>query len=280
MGGKNRDSSSGRPANNSFRTKNKYTDTPAPAESEREEYGEDLIIGRNAVTEALRSNREIDTLFVAKGDRSGSIGVIIGKASDRGVVVKEVDRRKLDAMCGGSNHQGVAARAAVHTYATLDDILNAAKDKGEDPFVVVCDEIEDPHNLGAIIRTADACGAHGIIIPKRRGVSLTYAVGKVSAGAVEYVPVARVPNLPSVLDELKGKGFWIYGADMDGTAWDKQDYSGAVALVVGSEGRGISRLVKEKCDFIISLPMKGRINSLNASVAAGILMYEVIRKKG
>ncbi len=246
---------------------------------EDENGGQELIIGRNAVTEAVKSDREIDTLFVASGDRSGSIGIIIGKAREKGIVIKEVDRRKLDAMCGGGNHQGVAARAAAHKYAEIEDILALAREKGEDPFVIICDEIEDPHNLGAIIRTADACGAHGVIIPKRRGVSLTYAVGKVSAGAVEYVPVARVTNLPAAIEELKEKGFWIYGANMDGTPWDKQDYSGAVALVIGSEGRGISRLVKEKCDFIVSLPMKGKINSLNASVAAGILMYEVIKHR-
>ena len=239
----------------------------------------DLIIGRNAVTEALRSGREIDTVFVAKGDRSGSIGMILSKAGENGAVIKEVDRRKLDAMCGGSNHQGVAARAAAHTYADIEDMISAANEKGEAPFIVICDEIEDPHNLGAIIRTADACGAHGVVIPKRRGVSLTYAVGKASAGAVEYVPVARVPNIAAALEKLKANGFWVYGADMDGTPWDRQDYSGAGALVIGSEGRGISRLVKEKCDFIVSLPMKGKINSLNASVAAGVLMYEVIKHR-
>jgi 23S rRNA (guanosine2251-2'-O)-methyltransferase len=237
----------------------------------------DLIIGRNAVTEALRSGREIDTVFVAKGDRSGSIGMILSKAGENGAVIKEVDRRKLDAMCGGSNHQGVAARAAAHTYADIEDMISAANEKGEAPFIVICDEIEDPHNLGAIIRSADACGAHGVIIPKRRGVSLTYAVGKVSAGAVEYMPVARVPNLAQTIDELKEQGLWVYGADMDGERWDKVKYDGAVALVIGSEGRGISRLVREKCDFIVSLPMRGRINSLNASVAAGILMYEIIK---
>lgn len=237
----------------------------------------ELLIGRNAVMEAVKSGRVIDSLLVAKGDRSGSIGVIMGLCRDKGIVIKEVDRRKLDAMCGGANHQGVAAKVAAHAYADVEDIFKAAEEKGEKPFIIVCDELEDPHNLGAIIRTADACGAHGIIIPKRHGVSLTYAVGKASAGAVEYVPVARVPNLPSVLDELKERGVWIYGADMDGTPWDKQDYSGAVALVVGSEGRGISRLVKEKCDFIVSLPMKGKINSLNAGVAAGILMYEIMK---
>lgn len=246
-------------------------------ETTAENRGEDLLIGRNAVSEAIKSGREIDTLFVAKGDRSGSIGPIIGKAKQNGTVVKKVDRRKLDAMCGGGNHQGVAARVAAHEYSDVDDMLAAAQQRGEPPFLIICDEIEDPHNLGAIIRSADACGAHGVIIPKRRGVSLTYAVGKVSAGAVEYVPVARVPNLAQTIDELKTKGLWIYGADMDGERWDKVRYDGPVALVIGSEGRGISRLVRDKCDFIVSLPMRGRINSLNASVAAGILMYEVIK---
>lgn len=240
---------------------------------------EGIIIGRNAVAEALKSGREIDSLLVAKGERSGSIGKLIGQCRERGVVVKEVDGRKLDKLCGGANHQGVAAYAAVMEYSTVDDMLALAQSRGEDPFIIICDEIEDPHNLGAIIRTADACGAHGVVIPKRHGVSLTYAVGKVSAGAVEYVPVARVPNLASELDRLKKLGFWVYGADMGGTSWKEQDYSGSVALVIGSEGRGISRLVKEKCDFIVSLPMKGQINSLNASVAAGILMYEVVRNR-
>lgn len=238
-----------------------------------------LIIGRNAVAEALKSGRAIDSLMVAKGERGGSVGKIIAQCRDKGIVVKETDRRKLDKICEGENHQGVAAWAAVHEYSSVEDILKNAESKNEKPFVIICDEIEDPHNLGAIIRTADACGAHGIIIPKRRGVALTYAVGKVSAGAVEYVPVARVANLPSVIEELKEKGFWVYGADMDGTSWDKQDYSGSVALIVGSEGKGISRLVKEKCDFIVSLPMKGKINSLNASVAAGILMYEIAKHR-
>lgn len=239
----------------------------------------DLVVGRNTVLEALKSGRELDTVFVARGERSGSIGPIISKAREKGIVVKEVDKRKLDAMCGNSNHQGIAARAAAHKYAEVEDMLNLAKEKNEEPFVVICDEIEDPHNLGAIIRSADACGVHGVIIPKRRGVSLTYVVGKVSAGALEYVPVARVSNLAQTIDELKTKGFWIYGADMDGKRWDEQDYSGAVALVIGSEGKGISRLIKEKCDFIVSLPMRGKINSLNASVAAGILMYEVIKHR-
>ena len=240
---------------------------------------EDLIIGRNAVSEALRSGRAIDTLMVARGERNGSIGRIIAECRDNGVVVKEVDRKKLDLMCGGAVHQGIAAYAASHEYASIDDIFALAEERGEKPFIIICDELEDPHNLGAVIRTAEATGAHGIIIPKRRNASLSYVVGKASAGAVEYVPVARVANIAQTIDELKEKGIWFYAADMDGEDWCSVNYDGGVGLVIGSEGRGISRLVKEKCDFIVSMPMKGRINSLNASVAAGILMYEVARQR-
>lgn len=240
---------------------------------------EDLIIGRNAVSEALRSGRAIDTLMVARGERNGSIGRIISECRDNGVVVKEVDRKKLDLMCGGAVHQGIAAYAASHEYASIDDIFALAEERGEKPFIIICDELEDPHNLGAVIRTAEATGAHGIIIPKRRNASLSYVVGKASAGAVEYVPVARVANIAQTIDELKEKGIWFYAADMDGEDWCSVNYDGGVGLVIGSEGRGISRLVKEKCDFIVSMPMKGRINSLNASVAAGVLMYEVARQR-
>lgn len=240
---------------------------------------EDLIIGRNAVSEALRSGRAIDTLMVARGERNGSIGRIIAECRDNGVVVKEVDRKKLDLMCGGAVHQGIAAYAASHEYASIDDIFALAEERGEKPFIIICDELEDPHNLGAVIRTAEATGAHGIIIPKRRNASLSYVVGKASAGAVEYVPVARVSNIAQTIDELKEKGIWFYAADMDGEDWCSVNYDGGVGLVIGSEGRGISRLVKEKCDFIVSMPMKGRINSLNASVAAGVLMYEVARQR-
>ncbi|MGN1419545.1 MAG: 23S rRNA (guanosine(2251)-2'-O)-methyltransferase RlmB [Acutalibacteraceae bacterium] len=239
----------------------------------------ELIIGRNAVSEALKNGRTLNTLFVAKGERNGSIGKIIALCKEREIVIKEVDRKKLDFMCGQGNHQGVAAYAAAHEYAEIEDIFALAESRNEPPFIIICDEIEDPHNLGAIIRTAEAAGAHGIIIPKRRGASLTWAVGKASAGAIEYMPVARVGNLASTIDELKEKGIWVYSADMDGKPWCETDFSGAVALVIGSEGRGVSRLIREKSDFIVSLPMKGKINSLNASVAAGILMYEVARQR-
>ena len=239
----------------------------------------DLIIGRNAVSEALRSERLIDTLLVARGERNGSIGRIIAECKDKGIVVKEVDKKKLDFMCGQGNHQGVAAYAAAHKYAEVEDIFALAEERGEEPFIIICDEIEDPHNLGAIIRTAETTGVHGIIIPKRRNASLSYAVGKTSAGAIEYVPVARVGNLASTIDDLKKRGLWVYTADMDGSNWCETDFSGGVALIVGSEGNGVSRLIKEKSDFVVSLPMRGRITSLNASVAAGILMYEVARQR-
>lgn len=239
----------------------------------------ELIIGRNAVLEALKSGRAIDSLLVAKGERGGSVGRILAECRDKGVVIKEVDRKKLDFMTNSANHQGVAAYAAVHEYAEVDDIFAKAQSKGEEPFIIICDGVEDPHNLGAIIRSADAAGAHGVIIPKRRNASLSYIVGKTSAGAVEYVPVARVANLASTMEELKKRGVWIYGADMDGVGWTRSDLTGAVALVIGSEGKGLGRLVKEKCDHILSLPMLGEVNSLNASVAAGILMYETVRQR-
>ncbi len=248
-------------------------------ERENDRQNTDLIIGRNAVSEALRSERAIDTLLVVKGERNGSVGRIIAECREKKIVIKEVDKKKLDFMCGQGNHQGVAAYAAAHEYAEVEDILALAAERGEDPFIIICDGIEDPHNLGAIIRTAETSGAHGIIIPKRRNASLTWAVGKASAGAVEYMPVARVGNLATLIDELKEKGIWVYSADMDGQNWCETDYSGGVALIVGSEGNGVSRLIREKSDFIVSLPMRGKITSLNASVAAGILMYEVSRQR-
>ena len=237
----------------------------------------DLVIGRNAVSESLRSGRLMDKVLVAKGNRSGSIGKIIAICREKHIVVKEVDSKKLDFMCGNMNHQGVIAIAAACEYSTLDDIFALAEQRDEKPFIVICDEIEDPHNLGAIIRTAECAGAHGVVIPKRHGAGLTSIVGKTSAGAIEHIPVARVGNITSALEALKERGVWIYGADMNGEDYRKTDFSGAVGLVVGSEGAGIGRLVKDNCDFLVSIPMSGRISSLNASVAAGILMYEVAR---
>ncbi len=247
---------------------------------DNKKHNDDVIFGRNPVSEAIRSSRSIDKILVARGHRNGAIVGILAKADKKGIPIKEVDIKKLDFLCAGENHQGIAAFAAVKEYSSVEDILESAQQKGEKPFVIVLDEIEDPHNLGAIIRTAECVGAHGVIIPKRRSAALSYAVGKASAGAVEYVPVARVTNIASTLDKLKKLGLWVYGADMNGTAYSKCNFEGAVALVIGNEGRGIGRLVREKCDEIVSLPMKGKINSLNASVAAGVLMYAVSSSRG
>lgn len=243
------------------------------------EKGKDIIAGRNPVTEALRSGRAIESLLIAKGELNGSVRVIAAKAKAMQIPVKETDRRKLDMMCGGAVHQGVVALAAIKEYSSVEDIFALAESRNEPPFIIVLDEIEDAHNLGAIIRTAECAGAHGVIIPKRRSAGLSYAVGKTSAGAYEYMPVARVTNIASTLDELKEKGLWIYGADMDGSVYAENNLKGAAALVIGSEGKGIGKLVREKCDVILSLPMRGKINSLNASVAAGILMYEFTRQR-
>ena len=243
------------------------------------EPGDDIIAGRNSVNEALRSGRTIDSIYIARGNRTGAISALISKAKEKGITIKEADSKKLDFMCGHANHQGVVAVAAVKEYATVEDIFDLAKERNEQPFIIIADELEDPHNLGAILRTAECSGAHGVIVPRRRAVGLTYAVGKASAGAVEYVPVARVTNIVATIEELKERGVWIYAADMEGQNWCTVDYKGPTAIVIGSEGFGVSRLVKEKSDFVISLPMMGKINSLNASVACGILCYEVARQR-
>ena len=254
--------------------------TDSEESGEQREKHSDLITGRNAVTEALKSGRPIESLLVARStDSSGrSFGQIIAMAREMNITVKEVSPAKLDAMCGGS-HQGIAALTAVHEYSSVDDIFALAESRGEAPFVILCDGIEDPHNLGAIIRTAEAAGAHGVIIPKRRAVGLTWAVGKASAGALEYTPVARVANLSACIEDLKKRGLWIYCADMDGQTWCNGDLTGAVGLVIGGEDSGVSRLVREKCDGVLSLPMKGSINSLNASVACAIVIYEITRQR-
>ncbi len=238
---------------------------------------EDVIAGRNPVIELLKSEKEVEGIYIEKGEMKGSIVRIIAMAKERKIPIKEVNGLKLDSLTSHANHQGVAAITAAYSYSSVEEIISSAGE--EAPFIIIADEIEDPHNLGAIIRTAEAAGAHGIIIPKRRGVGLTAIVAKTSAGAAQYLPVARVSNLASTIDDLKKKGLWVYAADMDGEPWCSVDYSGGVALVVGSEGSGVSRLIKEKCDFIVSLPMKGKINSLNASVAAGIVMYEISRQR-
>lgn len=248
-------------------------------EEKRGHSSQDMIVGRNAVREALRASRPIERILVARGQRNSSLGELVAQAKDRGIVVKEEDPQKLDLLCHGASHQGIAALAAAHGYAQIEDMLDLAEARGEPPFLIVADELNDPHNLGAILRTAECAGAHGVIIPKRRSVGLTYTVGKASAGALEYVPVARVANVAAALEDLKQRGLWIYGADMEGVSWCQADLKGPAALVIGGEGTGIGRLVKEKCDFILSLPMRGKINSLNASVAAGILMYEFTRQR-
>ena len=248
-------------------------------QNDDEKTSKDLIIGRNPVSEALSSKREIESVLVAKGNKNGSVIGIIAKAKDRGIPIKEIDQKKLDYMTAHANHQGIAAVAAAYAYSSIDGIFMSAEERNEDPFIIILDEIADPHNLGAIIRTAECCGAHGVIIKKRNSAGLTFTVDKSSAGALEYVKVARVNNISAAIDELKDRGLWIYGADMNGTDYRETDFSGKIALVIGNEGKGISRLVRERCDFIVSLPLKGRIKSLNASVAAGILMYKATEKR-
>ncbi|MBE6990680.1 MAG: 23S rRNA (guanosine(2251)-2'-O)-methyltransferase RlmB [Ruminococcaceae bacterium] len=239
-----------------------------------------IIEGRNAVIEALRTGTAIDKIYLARGDTDKTLGHIASRAREAGVVVVEADRRKLDAMSRTHAHQGVIALAAVREYVSVQSILDAAAEKGEPPLIVVCDEISDPHNLGAILRTAECAGAHGVIIPKRRSAGLTAVVAKTSAGAVSYVPVARVANLSATLQELKKQGVWVFGTAADGTTslYDA-DLRGPAAIVIGSEGDGMSRLVAENCDFLVSIPMRGRISSLNASAAAAILLYEAVRRR-
>ena len=249
-------------------------------DNKQQKYSADeLLIGRNPIAEALSSGRSVIKIMVAKGAAAGPAVEIIAKAKKAGVPVQEVERRKLDYMTSGAAHQGVAALCAVKEYSTVEDILKLAESRNEAPFIIILDEIEDPHNLGAIIRSAECAGAHGVIVKKRRSAGLTYTAYKASAGALEYLPVARVTNIADTIDELKGRNIWVYGADMNGEDYLKTDFSGGVALVIGNEGKGISRLVREKCDVIVSLPLRGRINSLNASVAAGILMYKIAEKR-
>ncbi len=241
------------------------------------EMPQNMICGRNPVIEALKSGANLDTVYI--DGNGGSLSVIRRLAKENGVVVKDADDKKLSRLSGGASHQGVVAEGACGEYVTVEDILAVSKKKGTKPFIIICDEIEDPHNLGAIIRTAETSGADGVIIPKRRSASLNATVFKTSAGAASYVPVARVSNLASCIDTLKDNGVWIYGTDASGTDYSETDFTGGVALVIGSEGFGMSKLIQKKCDFMIKLPMLGKINSLNASVAAGIFMYEVLRQR-
>ena len=249
-------------------------------ERREREADENLLEGRNAVTEALRAGRTIDKLYIASGETDKALARLAAMARQAGAAVVECDRRKLDQMSQTGAHQGVIAQAAVHDYCTVDEMLALAKERGEAPLLVLCDELTDPHNLGAILRTAECAGAHGVIIPKRRSVGLTAVVGKASAGAVEYMPVARVANLTQTIEALKKQGVWVFGtaADAD-TALYGADLKGPAAIVIGSEGEGMSRLVAESCDFRVSIPMKGRISSLNASAAAAILLYEAVRQR-
>ena len=263
---------------------------PAPREARRPAYEADpsaeeaaadgLIEGRNAVTEALRAGTAIDKIYVARGDTDRTLSQIVALAKGAGIVVADADHRKLDAMSRTHAHQGVIAVAAVRAYASVEDIFAAAAEKGEKPLIVVCDELSDPHNLGAVIRTAECAGPHGVIIPKRRSAGLTAVVAKTSAGAVSYLPVARVSNIPALLKDLQKQGVWVFGTAADGnTALYDADLKGPAAIVIGSEGDGMSRLVAEGCDFLVSIPMKGRISSLNASAAAAILLYEAVRQR-
>ena len=237
-----------------------------------------LIVGRNPVMEALKSGKALDTIYVNE-NAGGSIGAITRIARERGIVIKNVSDQKLTQMCGGASHQGIIASGACAEYVSVEDILAISKKKGTAPFIIICDEIEDSHNLGAIIRTAEAAGADGIIIPKRRSASLNATVFKTSAGAASWLPVARVANLGAAIDELKKNGIWIYGTDASGENYSDTSFTGPIGLVIGSEGFGMGRLIRDKCDFLVKLPMYGKITSLNASVAAGIFMYEAVRQR-
>ena len=242
-------------------------------------YEENTIIGRNAVLEAFRAGKTVDKLFVLDGCQDGPVKSILRESRKQSTLVKYVSKEKLDSLSEHGKHQGVVAITAACDYAEMEDLFAAAQAKGEDPFFILCDEIEDPHNLGAIIRTANLTGAHGVIIPKRRAVGLTGTVAKVSAGAVNYTPVVRVTNMARTIDELKERGMWFVCGDMDGELMYRQNLTGPIGLVIGNEGNGVSRLVREKCDYIASIPMKGDIDSLNASVAAGVLAFEIVRQR-
>ena len=240
---------------------------------------ENILFGRNSVLEVLKSGRDVEKILVQKGQMEGSIKKIMADAKQRGIVVQEVEKTKLDDMCNMEKHQGVVAYVSAHKYVEIDEILNDAKSKGEDPFILILENIQDPHNLGAIIRSAHNAGVHGIIISKRRAVGLTSTVSKASAGAIEYTKVAKVSNIAQTIEELKAKGIWVACADMDGEIIYTDNLRGPIGIVIGSEGEGVSKLVKSKCDFVVRIPMYGKVTSLNASVAASILAYEVVRQR-
>ncbi len=264
-----------RPQNRDNRDNNRRAPKPEPVEEI-----EGQLEGRNALTEALKAGRTIDKVFVADGDTDKGLQRLAAQAKEAGAVVVPVDRRKLDQMSFTHSHQGIIALAAAHVYYTIDDILEEAASRGETPLIVICDELSDPHNLGAIMRSAECAGAHGIIIPKRRSVGLTATVAKASAGAVEYMKVARVTNINNAINELKEKGVWVFGTAAEGSIpMYKADLSGPTAIVIGNEGDGMSQLVRKNCDVMVHIPMKGRISSLNASAAASILLYEAVRQR-
>ena len=271
---KNSKNNKGRNNNNGYNRDARRERAPRTVEVD-----ENVISGRNAVKELLESGRDIEKIFISSGEREGSINLILGIAADRGIPIFERDRSKLDEMSGGAKHQGVIAIAAEMNYSTVEEILAYAEERGEKPFIVLCDGIEDPHNLGAIIRTAECSGVHGVIIPKRRAVGLTSTVAKSSAGALSHMRIAKVTNLAVTLDELKERGLWAYAADMDGTDYRSTDMRGGSVIVLGSEGFGISRLVKEKCDFVVSIKMYGQVNSMNVSCAAAVILTEVAHQR-
>ncbi|GAA0684471.1 MAG: 23S rRNA (guanosine(2251)-2'-O)-methyltransferase RlmB [Clostridium cadaveris] len=266
---------------NSNKSKNNISNKqPKKVVADKEPMREDIVLGRNGVIEALKAKITVEQILISKGEKEGSIVKIMALAKEKGVVIKEVDRKKLDSLSQGESHQGVVAMVTPFRYSEIQDILDRAKEREESPFIIILDEIEDPHNLGSIIRTAELCGAHGIIIPKRRNVGVTPTVYKTSAGAVNYMKIAKVSNINNTIDELKKENIWVYGADGEAENFSYNvDFKGAVALVIGSEGRGISKLTREKCDVMVKIPMVGKVNSLNASVAGGILMYEVLKSR-
>lgn len=251
----------------------------SPGAYSSENQNEGLISGRNAVRELLASGRDIDKIYVARGDRTGSIVALVGEAVERRIPIVEADRRKLDQLCGHNRHQGIVAMAAERDYVSVDDILAYAESCGEPPLVVIADEISDPHNLGALIRCAECAGAHGLIVPKRRSAGLTTVVAKASAGAIEHLRIAKVANLATTIEDLKKKGLWIYAADMDGSPYYATDWKGAAAIVLGSEGSGISRLIKERSDFVVSIPIYGKVDSMNVSTAAAVILCEAARQR-
>ncbi len=263
--------------------KNTKFDRKRPIRDEQGDFSEpineNLVFGRNAVKELLMGGRDIEKIYIQDGEREGSVNLLVGIASERKIPIVERDRRELDRMSGGARHQGVIALASERDYSSIEDILDHAEQCGQAPFVIVLDGVEDPHNLGAIIRSAECLGAHGVIIPKRRAVGLTATVAKSSAGAIEHMRVAKVVNISAAIDTLKERGLWIYAADMDGEAYYQTDMTGAVALVLGSEGFGISRIVREKCDFKVSIPMFGNVNSMNVSCAAAVLCADIARQR-